>query len=64
MKKLLVWLIIFMVLIINYKSGLTETFTTDSYYVGDKNLYIFFKYSYQPRVIPLKDILSWEVRVK
>ncbi len=61
--KLIKWLIIFLIIIINYKSGRTDTFkNVKSYDFSSSNLSIYIKGHYHPIVIPRIIIGSWEIK--
>lgn len=63
MKKLIKWLIIFLIVIVNYKSGRTETFrNVEAYYQNSSNIYIYLKGQYHPIKIPKSKIKSWEIK--
>jgi hypothetical protein len=65
MKKIIVWLIIFLVIIINYKSGRTEKYTdVNRYRIHKKWMYLFFEDSYHPTIIDLNRVRSWEIERK
>ncbi len=60
--KLINLLIIFLIIIINYKHcGYRESYNINGIWKGDNNLYLFFQYgSYH--LIPLDNIESWEIK--
>ncbi len=61
MNKLFKWLIIFLIVIINYKCGVVKEYNTNGIHKGNKYLILFFQYGGY-RKIELDTIKSWEIQ--